>query len=297
MRRPPARIEGEGSDRRVELGDGRWLAFAELGDPLGPPVMMFHGIPGSRLSFEGAGQPAADGRRLRAIAPDRPGIGRSDPRPRRTLLDWGADVAALADALGIDRFAVLGGSGGGVYALACARALPERVTRVAIVNTPAPMHWPGVWRGHPAASRLAWRGIGRVPGLPRFVADAQCRTARHGHLLVRLLGQRMSPADRALLADRSVRDQLTAHVREAFRQGAAGVAQDLRLVASPWGFEPRDVAAPVWLWHGRADRTVPEAMGRALAAALPRCTARFVEGEGHLGGGLYDAVRAVLLDG
>lgn len=295
----PARAAGPGTggDRSIALGDGRRLAFVEHGDPAGPPVMLFHGVPGSRRSFDGAGAPAPDGRRLRAIAVDRPGIGGSDPLPGRTLLDWPRDVAALADALGIARFAVLGGSAGGVYALACAHALPDRVTRAAVVNTPAPMHWPGVWRGASRLSRAAWYGIGHVPGMARFVADSQRTTARHGHLFVRLLGLRMSPADRALLRDRSVRDQLTAHLRDAYRQGASGVARDLRLIASPWGFEPRDIAAPVWLWHGLGDRTVPPAMGRALAAALPRCTARFVDGEGHLGGGLYDEVRAVLLGG
>lgn len=292
----PAQVQGTGADCWIRLADGRRLAFAQYGDPNGKPVLMFHGLPGSRLSYEGAGEPHPDGRRLRVIAPDRPGIGRSDPQPGRTIRHWPADVSALADALGIDRFAVLGGSAGGVYALACGAALPGRVRCAVVINTPAPMHWPGVWRAHPLSARLAWYGIGHVAGLPRFVAGFQRQAALRGNLLVRLLGQRMAPADRALLAERGISDQLVRHFREAYRQGAAGVAHDLRLIASPWGFEPRDVTVPVALWQGLRDRNVPPAMGRALAAALPRCAAHFVAGEGHLAGELYGEIRAVLLD-
>lgn len=289
-------VHGSGADRWIRLADGRRLGFAEYGDPEGVPVLMFHGLPGSRLSYAGAGAPDRDGRRLRAIAPDRPGIGLSDFQPDRTLLSWPADVAALADALGIDRFAVLGGSAGGVYALACAFALPERVKRAVLINTPAPMAWRGVWRGHPLFSRLAWHGIGHLPGLPRFVAGVQRQAALRGRMLVRLLGHRMARADRALLAEQAISDQLVRHFKEAYRQGAAGVAYDLRLVARPWGFRPQDIAVAVDLWQGLSDQTVPPAMGRALAAALPHCDARFVAGEGHLASEMYDAIRAVLLN-
>jgi len=295
--RPSAAVHGAGADRWIRLVDGRRLGFAEYGDPAGIPAFMFHGVPGSRLSLGGAGEPDPAGRRLRAIAPDRPGIGLSDPQPGRTILSWPRDVAALANALGIDRFGVFGGSAGGVYALACAFALPERVGRVVVVNTPAPMAWPGVWRGHPLSARAAWQGIARVPGLARFVAGFQRQAALRGPTLVRLLGRRMAPEDRALLASREVSDQLVRHFREAYRQGSAGVADDLRLIARPWGFRPHAVTVPVDLWQGLRDRNVPPAMGRALAEALPHCRAHFVAAEGHLASEQYGAIRAVLLDG
>ena len=114
----------------LRLSDGRALGYAQYGDPEGRPLFFSHGTPGSRtlaqLFDAGARR---DGVRL--IAPERPGFGRSDFLPDRTFADWPDDVSELADALGFDRFAVAGSSGGGPYAAACAWKLPERLTGTA----------------------------------------------------------------------------------------------------------------------------------------------------------------------
>src|SRR5689334_6768677 len=117
----------------LRLRDGRRLAYNEWGDPRGKPVLYFHGLHSSRLAlYRDADFFAAHG--IRFITTDRPGVGQSDPQPHRTLLDWPADVIQLADALGLDRFAILAITGGGPYALACAYAIPARLTGVAIVS-------------------------------------------------------------------------------------------------------------------------------------------------------------------
>ncbi len=126
------------SGRRIRLRDGRWLGFAEYGDPQGIPLFAFHGTPGSRLMVQAADASARAGG-VRVIAPDRPGFGLSSRRAGRRIGDWPLDVAELADALGIARFGVVGVSGGGPYALACAWRLPERLTVVASVSGVAPM--------------------------------------------------------------------------------------------------------------------------------------------------------------
>lgn len=121
----------------IRLGNGRTLAFCEFGDPKGTPVFVFHGGVGSRgfgLLFEEA---AAD-LGVRIISPDRPGYGRSDPQPDRTLLDWPADVSALGDSLGLDAFCLLGVSGGGPWAAACAFALPDRLRSVGLASPVGP---------------------------------------------------------------------------------------------------------------------------------------------------------------
>ncbi|MGI4944133.1 MAG: alpha/beta fold hydrolase, partial [Janthinobacterium lividum] len=97
------------------------ISVEEYGDPAGPPVLYFHGWPASRL--EAGLIPDLS---VRLLALDRPGYGRSTPQPGRTLLDWPADVAAVADRLGLAKFHVVGLSGGGPYAAACALALPDR---------------------------------------------------------------------------------------------------------------------------------------------------------------------------
>jgi len=114
-------------DALVTIGRGRHLAYTDIGDPTGRCLFFFHGAPMSRLHLVRLdGEFAARG--LRVVSPDRPGYGKSSPQQNRTLADWPADVLALADALGIRRFAVAGHSSGGPYAVACAALRPDRVT-------------------------------------------------------------------------------------------------------------------------------------------------------------------------
>jgi len=124
-------------EHRIQLRDGRWLGYTESGDPAGAPVLFFHGFGTTRVICP----PDNSARQLgvRMIAVDRPGLGLSTPRPGRGLLDWPPDVSEFADALGIERFAIVGWSGGGPYALACGRFLADRVTSIALVSGAAPL--------------------------------------------------------------------------------------------------------------------------------------------------------------
>ena len=140
----------------VHLADGRALAWTEAGEHSGSPVFSFHGLPGSRFQRHPDGG-IARSRGLRLIHVERPGFGLSSPRPGRTLAEWPRDVAALADALGIGRFAVLGISGGGPFALACASLLPERVSACVTLGGVTDMGWPGAWDGYSEIERHLMR--------------------------------------------------------------------------------------------------------------------------------------------
>src|SRR5215472_6981947 len=122
----------------IRLADGRALGFAEYGDPNGAPLFFFHGLWASRLTSH-PDHEIARSLGVRLITMDRPGIGCSAPKPGRRLIDWPEDVAALADALQLQRFAILGWSGGGAYALACASRIPERLTAVGLASGGAPL--------------------------------------------------------------------------------------------------------------------------------------------------------------
>jgi pimeloyl-ACP methyl ester carboxylesterase len=283
-------------DQRLRLADGRWLGFAEYGDPGGRPVLVFHGLPGSRLpqSDDAVISPAPG---LRFIGVDRPGFGLSSFQRRRQLLDWPADVVALADALGLDRFAVLGGSGGGPYALACARYLPERLEHVVTVNGMAPLDRPGAYRGFRALSALSWWYLAHMPGQRFLVAGLQYAvTWRDPARLVRTFARRMAPSDRELLADDRVRPGMGRHIAEAFRAGPRGVAHEMKVLTRPWGFMLADITAAVDLWQGDDDQTVPRAMGEDLAGSIPHCRARFVSGTGHMMVDPTGEIRALLLE-
>lgn len=219
----------------------------------------------------------------RIIAVDRPGCGQSDCRSGRRLSDWPADVAALADHLGISRFAVMGWSGGGPYALACARAIPERVTMAAVVSCMGPHNVSGLTDGINPQSMRFFRlnrdrpVVGRL--LDRFMALGARRDPEK--LMARTLAA-LPPVDREAMSAPAVADAYLAALRECFREGPQGGQADTSLMVSPWDFEPRGIHIPVWLWHGELDADAPPAMGHWLAKAIPTCRARFFADEGHI---------------
>jgi pimeloyl-ACP methyl ester carboxylesterase len=266
----------------IRLRDGRRLAFAEWGDPGGRPVIHHHGTPGSRLEHAGAPDVyRAAG--VRVITPDRPGYGLSDPLPGRTLLDWPADVAELADALGLERFAITSLSGGGVPALACAHAMADRLTSVILASCPAPMDRPGALRGMRLLNRT---GVLLARTAPALFA-AGCRmvgpaVASHPGFVYEQSGREWPAPDRRWLRVPDVRRAEVATLREALRPGASGYARDIALLTHRWGFALEDIAVRVQLWHGDADTVVPLHHARYLAATIPAAVLRVCPGEGHM---------------
>jgi pimeloyl-ACP methyl ester carboxylesterase len=253
-------------DKTLRLRDGRQLAYAEYGDPNGSPVMLFHGNPSSRLSWGLIpGSPFRP--RLRLIAPDRPGFGRSDFQPGRQLLDWPDDVCELADVLGLNRFAVLGVSGGGPATLA---------------SSPCPTDVPGVTEGMSRTNRMLFLLAKHAPALVRLNMAFLAYLARTDRLVERLV-YKMADVDKALVERREIRQYLAAGFAEALRQGGAGSAHELVINhGRPWGFPLEDIKLRVHLWQGEEDPSVPLAMGRYLAETISNCEATFIAGAGHL---------------
>jgi pimeloyl-ACP methyl ester carboxylesterase len=266
----------------MRLPDGRRLAWASYGDPAGVPVFYCHGFPGSRIE---ARYTDAAARRLgvRVIAFDRPGYGGSDYQPGRRLLDWPDDLAAGATHLGIDRFALLGVSGGAPYALAGASALARRCAVVALVCGLGPVGSHHDTAGMNGVSRSGFLLGRHAPAVVRAVYGGLIgrRLRRRPEAIFDLLNAHSPAADRAALADPGLRSTIVDSVRTAFDQGGRGAAHDLILYSQPWGFDLESVSQRVWLWHGAADSTVPIAFGRAMAARLPDCVAEFPGQEAH----------------
>lgn len=270
------------TEHRIRLADGRTLACLELGDRSGAPVLYFHGFPGSRL--EGRLAARAAGRLgLRLLAPDRPGFGESTFQHGRTISAWAADVAELADRFALECFAVVGVSGGGPYALACAARIPERVSRVAIVGGLGPLAGTNLTSGMVALNRLALVVGARMPPLARLAVRFVARRIRRypeRYLAHMMVG---APAvDRRVLADAVYRALFAASTAEALRQGGRGPAWELMLLARPWDFRLQEVPIPVRIWQGLADNIVPAAMARHLAAALPHSESHYLPDDGHL---------------
>jgi pimeloyl-ACP methyl ester carboxylesterase len=277
---PPSPPVKDSAHRTVRLGDGRQLGYAEWGDVSGRPLLYFHGWPGAGVEARLADE-AAKASAVRLIALDRPGMGLSEFQRGRTLLDWPEDVVHVADALEVDRFAVLGVSGGGPYAAACAWKLSDRLTRAGIVSGLAPLNVPGVIAGMGRRNRWTFQLVGRLPFLRRaFMASIARSVARRPD---RVLERGVAAAvDKDYLDRPDVRETLVESLLEAFSAGSAGPAWEMGLYARSWGFPLEEIRMPVDLWHGEKDANAPVAMGRYLAASIPGCRARFYPGEGHL---------------
>ncbi len=265
----------------IVLRDGRSLAYAEYGAPRGTPLFYFHGFPGSRLEACVAAEVAErDGARI--IAVDRPGMGGSTFQPHRRIPDWADDVRELADHLSLERFAVLGVSGGGPYALSCACRLADRLTRVVVVGGVAPLEGPGSTAGMLRLHRIGlYFARGNPARTRRWFAVAGVLIRRHPEWVLRQLAARIGSPDREVLCRPGLRQVLLGSMREAARQGSDGLAMDLSLYARPWGLDLSAVTQEVLLWYGERDRIVPAAMGRRLALSLGRSRLNVLPAEGH----------------
>jgi pimeloyl-ACP methyl ester carboxylesterase len=259
----------------VECRDGRALGYADCGDPAGDPLVVFHGFPNSRVFgalFDGVGRE----RGLRTIAPERPGLGVSDPLPSRTVADWTADVADLARALDLDSFPVLGVSGGGPYAAACAAGL-SRVERAAIVCGLAPLESVGL------GDRLPFLLAEHARPLATLSLWADGRNARRNpenYLASRAEASADTDEERWR---GEVGQVLLESGREAVsRHGYGPLVTDLAVPAREWGFDLGSIDVPTSLWYGKEDHIVPLSMGFHYAEAIPTAEAHIYPGQGHL---------------
>jgi pimeloyl-ACP methyl ester carboxylesterase len=273
-------------DQAVHLADGRVLSYAEYGPATGPPLLIFHGLPGSRLAIPELwpGEPGT----VRVIAPDRPGMGMSTFQPGRRLTDWADDVRQLADALAINRFLVAGFSGGGPHALAVAHGLPDRVIAAGCIAGAGPVSTRDARKALRHANpfnRLIFAVARKAPRLlwPLMAQHARSMKRHPGKVVDAAARAGSSPeADRQALTDPRLRAQIIEAASEPFRQGVKGTVHEARICAQPWGFNPATIKPPVHIWHGDQDTNVPVAMAQHVAAQIPGSSLTIYPGEGHL---------------
>jgi pimeloyl-ACP methyl ester carboxylesterase len=269
------------TDQTIKLVDGRALGYAEFGDPSGKPVLFFHGFPASRLEGIALDTPArAVGVRL--IAPDRPGFGLSDPKPRRLFSDWPEDVIQLVSHLRIYDFAVLGTSAGSPYVIACADRINERLTAAGIVSGMSPLRSQAVRLAMNPGQRRMFVSVARFPWLARrmLARSMQEVQADFPSVLTRMAAERPD-VDKSILERPDIKDMLRTNLTEAFRQGVAGAAQELALYPGSWHLALKSIAFPIQLWQGRKDGITPPAMAEELASVLPHTLTRWYPDEGH----------------
>jgi pimeloyl-ACP methyl ester carboxylesterase len=267
----------------VTAPDGRALEVALGGPAGGVPLFFHHGTPGAAAVFAPLVEQGAE-RNLRHIAYSRPGYGRSDRLPGRSVASCAADVAAIADALGYERFHSIGGSGGGPHSLACAALLEDRVISAGVIASVAPFD----------AEGLDWTADMGQENIDEFAAiqggEEELRTYLEGmaaamagptaEQIVAALGDTVSEVDRRALTG-AYGDYLAREVEHALSGGVWGWVDDDIAFASDWGFDPASIRVPFSIWHGAHDRFVPIAHGQWLADHMTAST-HLRPDQGHL---------------
>ncbi|KAK7186434.1 hypothetical protein DPSP01_002132 [Paraphaeosphaeria sporulosa] len=298
---PPPYSSNSALSSTLTLPSGLLLGYATYGAPTSPhpPIFFFHGSPSSRLEgSEWASAALATSTRLVAI--DRWGHGLSSPRPGTRVLDWPGDVRALAEHLRLlgsnedgrcQGFYVVGASGGGPYALACAHSLPpSELLGTGIVGGVAP---PGAGtRGMALDRRFAvlvnrWVPVGAMEKVLDLAAGNAARGpdaawALHAEHLMPTL----SREEQEYYTDprhEKEKAALLACYREAFRQGGRGPAEDAKRVLGNWGFELGEVKGKVKMWNGGADVNVPVRTTRWMAERIEGAELKVLEGATHFG--------------
>jgi pimeloyl-ACP methyl ester carboxylesterase len=265
----------------VNLSDGRSMSFASFGDPAGKPVFYFHGFPGSRFEPQSNHEEYLKAG-IRLLALDRPGVGQSSRKSKRKLLDWPNDVVEVAKILNLKKFSVLGVSGGGPYALACARAIPGYLDKVTVACGLGPMDAPNATSGMMISNRILF-SYGRF--FPPFLRLSVS-------LMVRQLSSKpvkgfekfvegLPEPDRLVLSGTNAQELVLASAIEGVRQGSGPLLEEIRIYSKFWGFELSDLNIPVSLFQGEVDIDVPASMARYQAELIPDCELNLYPTDGH----------------
>jgi pimeloyl-ACP methyl ester carboxylesterase len=270
--------------RTVRTSDERELSVREAGVADGIPVLVQNGTPGSSLLY--APHVAdAEAKGIRLFAYDRPGYLGSTRKPGRRVADCVADIEAVCDALGVERFLTWGISGGGPHALACAAGLPDRCVAAAALAPVAPYDAEGL-------DFLAGMGEQNIEEFNAILEGEE----RHREVLerdraeflaatpdqlVEVWQSLLGPADREVATSR-LASYLLETLREATEASLDGWFDDDVAFTLPWGFELDSIRIPVLHWHGEQDRFVPPAHAVWLAERIPGVESRLTREDGHL---------------
>jgi pimeloyl-ACP methyl ester carboxylesterase len=253
--------------RLLTTTSGQIIAYEERGNPRDTSIFFFHGTPGSHRQLDLL--PSALLENLHWICVDRPGYGKSLQCLGFGMAEVAAAITACADHLGIDKFQVLGFSGGGPYALACAYAMPDRAYVAHLVSSLGPVDIPEIWSLLRHQDQLLFLFARRSPLLFRSALRMGMRgITKNPERFFSRLASKMSDSDRILLGDPHMLASLGSDLREALHQGTRGMAGDLMTLSQPWPFLLKDIQVPVQIWHGAHDQVINPQIGASIAARI-----------------------------
>jgi pimeloyl-ACP methyl ester carboxylesterase len=262
---------------KIFQSNKRTLSWKQYGISHGEPVFYFHGIPGS--SFEASlADEIASNLRINLIALDRPGYGDSQRQPSLPLFQWPEIVSQLADSLKIEKFSVIGFSGGGPYALACASRLGSRVKRTILVGSIAPFE--------SAAMQVRvnsdFKPLYELAKVDPVAAQEQITVmASSPEALMSMLQSILPQSDQSIFEQNQFQQGYLENLTQALVSGVGGIVDDLHRVTNAWHFDLADIKTPVNIWHGRDDNNVGYAVAEYLASKLSKTSLHLLDNAGH----------------
>lgn len=266
----------------LQLVDGRNLAYCEYGDLTGEPVFHCHSIFGSRLELAFDTDRIAKEKSVHLIVLDRPGYGASDPNPKASLVNWSKDLVELADHLDIEKFSLTGYVMGGMYALACAHEIPERLKRVASISNGMVPESASDYKEFAPFYRMNLRLAKYMPKAYGLITSILIKGAlSNTDSFVKQMSENLEQADKEIMEDKSFRAMFVSSLKEAFVQGGTASSQEIIQFMHNWSFKLSDIQIPVDIWHGTGDRHQPLILSTRFTEHVKNTTVNIKQGPGH----------------
>ena len=263
----------------VTLPDKRKLSYIDVGNEKDKVILYFHGVPSAADEWNLWGdEDKIKALGIRLVAIDRPGLGLSTFHPNRRISDWAKDITYFTNILGIEKFSVLGYSGGGPYAAVCGALMPDRVRTVGIVSSVVPFNIENVLEGINQWNIQFLKSSIEKPLLFRFLyrqVGLIAKLAPKQYLKKALEG--LETVDAEVFCIPKVHNALF-----SAKGSAKGQQLDTKLIISPWDFDLKDIQIPVYIWHGGKDHNASPAMGRYLEGQIPNSVMNYIPEEGHI---------------
>jgi pimeloyl-ACP methyl ester carboxylesterase len=271
----------------IILKDGRKLGFAESGNPEGAPVFYFHGWLGGRFDLHLA-EIFEIQIKYRLISVDRPGIGLSSYQENREILDWSNDILELADHLEIDKFHILGMSGGGPYVAACAYKIPTRLLSAGIIGGMGPYEDSRKMLKNP--NRILFALFNKLPFSLKIILLPMWKRFRKmeynektGEFLAKQ-GKNLPEPDKKVYENSAFQEFMIFHLKDILQQESKGPLLDGKLFTKPWNFKLKDISKDLkcYVWHGELDKNVPVKIGKFVASQIPNSEIILYPDEAHI---------------
>lgn len=268
--------------KTLQLQDGRNLAYMEYGNAKGEPVFHCHSIFGSRLELAFEAHEIAKKKSVRLIVLDRPGYGASDPNPDASFVNWSKDLVELADHLKIEKFSLTGYVMGGMYVLACAHEIPERIKRVASISNGVMPESPSDYKEFIPFYRMNIRLAKYMPKAYELISSIFIKGALSDpDSFIKQMSENLNSADKEIMNSLNFKNELVTSLKEAFLQGGKASSREMIYFTHDWAFKTSNIKVPVDIWQGTDDCHVPRVLGERFAEQIKDANLFTKEGQGH----------------